>query len=247
MEFTFLKFETIDSTNTYAAEQARRGAPEGLVVSAAEQTAGRGRLGRKFVSRKGAGLYVSFLLRPRLDVKYLPLITLAAGVAVHETLAKLSISSDIKWVNDILIDDRKTAGILTEAVETVKGTAIILGIGINVTPLAVPSELADSATSLEAAAGRKISINDELLPLLATSVRRFYDVLRSDGGAEMIRDEWSSRSSFASGKNVRVVLENETLTGVTDGLETSGALRLATADGPRIIQAGDVQQVRQKK
>src|SRR5688572_14200132 len=107
MNITVLTYDTIDSTNTEALKQARLGADEGLCIVARQQTAGRGRHGRTWVSGKDAGLYFSIVLRPNLDTKFLPLITLMAGVAVYDTLQELGLKPDIKWVNDVLVDEKK--------------------------------------------------------------------------------------------------------------------------------------------
>jgi hypothetical protein len=104
MNFTILRFDTIESTNTEALNQARRGADEGLCVVARQQTAGRGRHGRVWISEKDAGLFFSVVLRPPLEIRFLPLVTLMSAVAVHDTLETLyEIDCDIKWVNDIQV------------------------------------------------------------------------------------------------------------------------------------------------
>ena len=131
MNITVLTYDTIDSTNTEALKQARLGAEEGLCVVARQQTAGRGRHGRTWVSPEDAGLYFSIVLRPKLDAKDLSLITLTAGVAVHDTLAETGLKPDIKWVNDLLVDEKKICGILAETTDTQSGLAVIVGIGIN--------------------------------------------------------------------------------------------------------------------
>src|SRR5436190_18936870 len=99
MNITVLTFDSLDSTNTEALKQARQGAGEGLCIVARQQTAGRGRHGRTWVSQKDAGLYFSIVLRPKIDTKSLPLITLMTGVAVHDTLQEFGVKPDIKWVN----------------------------------------------------------------------------------------------------------------------------------------------------
>ena len=148
MNITILRFDTIDSTNTEALNQARAGAKEGLCIVALEQTAGRGRRGREWVSEKGAGIYFSIVLRPELELRFLPLITLMAGVAVHDTLSYAGLRPDIKWVNDILVNEKKIAGILAETTETPDGLAVIVGIGINIRSSNFPPELASTATSI---------------------------------------------------------------------------------------------------
>src|ERR1051325_2795718 len=147
---TTVRFESIDSTNLEAMRQARAGAPEGFSVVAREQTSGRGRLDRTGHSPKDAGLYFSIVLRPTLPMNLWPLLPLMAALPVSDALMKsCGLRADIKWPNDILADERKLCGILAETIETVYGSAAIVGIGINLTKAAVPKELRSNATSLE--------------------------------------------------------------------------------------------------
>jgi BirA family biotin operon repressor/biotin-[acetyl-CoA-carboxylase] ligase len=242
MNIRLLTFDSLESTNTEALEQARLGADEGVCVIARQQTAGRGRHGRTWVSPKDAGLYFSIVLRPKLDMRDLPLITLMTGVAVHETLADLGIAADIKWVNDILVDEKKICGILAETTETASGLAVIVGIGINIRASNFPPEIADTATSIEQAGPGEVATGD-VVASLTRCLSRFYEMLGVE--PRSIIDEWSHRSTYFSGKRVRVVLESDTVLGVTDGLESNGALRVRQDDGSiAIIQAGDVEQLR---
>jgi BirA family biotin operon repressor/biotin-[acetyl-CoA-carboxylase] ligase len=243
MNFTILRFDTIDSTNTEALKQARAGADEGLCIVARQQTAGRGRHGRTWISAKDAGLYCSIVLRLKIETRYLPLITLMIGVSVCDTLAELGLRPDIKWVNDILIGEKKIAGILAETAETNRGLAVVVGIGINLKPSNFPPEIVNAVTSIETETGR-YTASDELLASLTSFLDYFYKILQDDAGPETIRREWQRRSTYFSGKSVRVRLENETITGTTDGLEDNGALRIKTAGGIRIVQAGDVETLR---
>jgi BirA family biotin operon repressor/biotin-[acetyl-CoA-carboxylase] ligase len=243
MNITLLTYDTIDSTNTVALKQARAGADEGLCIIARHQTAGRGRHGRTWVSEKGSGLYFSIVLRPKLDTKFLPLITLMAGVAVHDTLQELGLKPDIKWVNDVLVKEKKISGILAETTETNDGLAIVVGIGINIKPSNFPPEIANIATSIESEPGAVATGN--LTEALTKYLSYFYDVLTSENGPATIVDEWERRSTYFSGKLVRVTIENEIVTGVTAGLEPNGALRVQKTDGSLvIIQAGDVERLR---
>ncbi|HLA95384.1 MAG TPA: biotin--[acetyl-CoA-carboxylase] ligase [Pyrinomonadaceae bacterium] len=244
MNINLLTFDTIDSTNTEAVKQARLGADEGLCVVARQQTAGRGRHGRTWVSEKDAGLYFSIVLRPKFDAKYLPLITLTTGVAVHDTLEELGIKSDIKWVNDLLVNEKKICGILAETTDTNDGIAVIVGIGINLKSTNFPPEIADIATSIQESLPSALAGGD-LISALTKYLSYFYGILTSESGPAEIIDEWRRRSTYFSGKQVRVVSGNETVSGVTDGLEENGALRLRKANGNvTIIQAGDVEKVR---
>ena len=245
MNFTILRFDTIESTNTEALNQARRGASEGLCVIAKQQTAGRGRHGRNWVSEKDSGLYFSIVLRPKIAPRFLPLITLMTAVAVHDTLEELyKIECDIKWVNDIHVRDKKICGILAETCDTPKGLAIIVGIGINLKSSNFPPEIAETATSIENETSKNPNA-EELLQTLTHYFADFYEVLILENGAEKIRQNWTERSSYAFGKTVRVNLENETIFGTTRGIEENGALRVETDKGEiKIIHAGDVEQLR---
>ena len=238
MKFTILRFETLDSTNTEAANQARKGAAEGLCIVADEQTSGKGRQGRSWTSEKGSGLYMSLVLRPRLDPAHLSLITLAAAVAVYDVLLKgLLIKPDIKWPNDVLVDGKKICGILAEAVETPAGLAVVLGIGIN---LQRPAD--DNATSISYQTAFRTS-RDEVLEAVLKEIAQSYDRLADDPAS--IVEMWTERSSYASGLNVRITLSDKTLEGVTAGLEPSGALRVKLPDdSTTIIHAGDVERLR---
>lgn len=245
MNFTILRFDTIESTNTEAMNQAKRGADEGLCIVADRQTKGRGRHGRVWSSEKDAGLYFSVVLRPKIEMRFLPLITLMSAIAVYDTLRELyDLKPDIKWVNDIHINEKKICGILAEMTETSKGTAIVVGIGINLKSSNFPTEIADIATSLETETGNEIK-KDELLHSMTRFLNFFYDILQKQNGAKIIVEEWTKRSSYAFGKSVKVKIENETIFGTTDGLEENGALRVKTDSGEiRVIQAGNVENLR---
>jgi BirA family biotin operon repressor/biotin-[acetyl-CoA-carboxylase] ligase len=246
MNFTILRFETIDSTNTEALNQARRGAGEGLCVTARRQTAGRGRKGRVWVSEKDAGLFFSLVLRPPVETRFLPLVTLAAAIAVHETLETLyQIDCDIKWVNDIHVRGKKISGILAETADTPQGPAVVVGIGINLRQTNFPPEVAAIATSVEAETGAPPA-SETLLQKLTFFLSEQCALFYGAEGAARIREEWTKRSSYAFGKAVRVVLENETIQGITEGIEENGALRVRLDSGEaRVVHAGDVENLRQ--
>lgn len=243
MNFSVLRFDEIDSTNTEAVRQARLGA-ERLCIIARQQTAGRGRQGRRWTSPKDAGLYLSIVLRPKIEPRYVPLITLASAIAVHDVIEAFGLAADIKWPNDVLINDKKVSGILSEAVETDRGLAVIVGIGINVKPDSFPSDLSHSATSIESETGKAVEFF-ELESSLLEHFSHWNDILCGTDGPEAVVKEWSGRSSFATSKEVKVTLASETITGVTDGLEQNGALRVRKTDGETIfVQAGDVETLR---
>ena len=240
-----LRFDSLPSTNLEAARRASAGAAEGLCIVAAEQTAGRGRLQRHWVSPYGAGLYFSVLLRPQFDLSLWPLLTLLASVAVHDALREAcALETDIKWPNDILANEKKLCGILAETVETPQGRAVVIGIGINLTTHSFPAELESMATSVESVTGRTHEL-EALLATLIVALGTHYEMLKQPDGPEAILREWCARSSYAEGKLVCVVENNESFGGTTRGLERDGALRVETQGGViKIVRAGDVESLR---
>ena len=240
-----LRFDSLPSTNLEAARRASEGAREGLCVIAGEQTAGRGRLQRQWVSPKDAGLYFSVVLRPQFEQSAWTLLTLMAAVAVHDALKEAChLETDIKWPNDILANDKKLCGILAETVETPLGRAVVVGIGINLTKQSFPKELELVATSVETATGRSHEF-EVLLGALIAALGTYYEMLRQPAGPETIIREWCARSSYGEGKLVRVVENNGSFVGTTCGLERDGALRVATYSGEiRVVRAGEVTSVR---
>lgn len=245
MNFKFIQYDSIGSTNAEAIKQAKNGAREGLCITALQQTAGRGRLGRKWGSEKDSGLYFSIVLRPRLETKFLSLLTLMTAVVVSDVLFKLyNLITDIKWSNDIYVSKKKICGILAEAIETKKGLAVIVGIGINLSSKKFTDELREMATSIEEEINQVIDTED-LLSSLTQFFAYFYSILQDENGAKRIREEWAKRSSYFKEKSVRVKLKTETFTGTTCGLEENGALRVKMESGEiRTIQAGDVERLR---
>ena len=242
-----LRFDSLASTNTEAARQAGNGAAEGTCIVAREQWSGRGRQQRPWISPPEAGLYFSIILRPRLDISLWPLIALMAAIAVADALAEAcALVVDIKWPNDIQAGGRKLGGILAEVTETPQGRACIVGIGLNLKESALPAELRETATSIETLTRAAPDV-ERLLQSLVSALAARYQLLEERGGTERILEEWTARSSFAHGKQVRATLDTETIEGVTRGLEADGALRVETDAGEiKIIRAGDVIAVRPK-
>jgi BirA family transcriptional regulator, biotin operon repressor / biotin---[acetyl-CoA-carboxylase] ligase len=240
-----LRFDSLPSTNTEAARQAAAGAPEGLCVVAREQTAGRGRRERSWVSPPDAGLYFSVVLRPRLEARAWPLVALAAALAARDALAEAChLAADIKWPNDLLVGGRKLCGILVETVETRQGRACVVGVGVNLDERAFPPEIREQAASVASATGRAPD-RERLLAALTHALARRYEQLQGACGAAEIVGAWSRASSFALGRRVRVRLAEGELEGTTRGLEPDGALRVETDAGHvEIVRAGDVTSVR---
>jgi BirA family biotin operon repressor/biotin-[acetyl-CoA-carboxylase] ligase len=199
-------------------------------------------------SEKGGGLYFSIVLRPNLEQKDLPILTLLAAVAVYDTLSRLyDVEVDIKWPNDILIDDKKVCGILSEACETSLGTAVVVGIGINYNNDDLNEELALTATSLAEASGSEPD-RDLVLQTLTYFQAAHYDQLIFQGNCADVLGNWAARSTFYRGKEVLIRTRTGVIEGVTDGLDQSGALIVKTGDGHVIsVTAGDIEALRPKE
>jgi BirA family biotin operon repressor/biotin-[acetyl-CoA-carboxylase] ligase len=242
---TILDFDSIDSTNLEAMRRAKAGAPEGLCIVAREQTRGRGRLDRNWHSPKDAGLYLSLLLRPAFDIATWPLIGLATALATSQAILKTShLAVDIKWPNDICVNDQKLCGILAETVETATGTAAIVGLGVNLVDRSFPPELEGRAISIESASGDRVD-RKLLASEMVEAFNELYEMLESIDGREHIVREWCANSSYAFDRSVRVTVAEDSFIGVTRGLEKDGALRVEMPDGKvRIVRAGDVTALR---
>lgn len=234
-----------DSTNSAALELGAQAAPHGTVVIAEEQTAGRGRLGRKWYSEKSSGIYASIVLRPPLAPATAPVLTLMAGVAVHSAVrAATGLSGDIRWPNDLLINGKKVCGILTEIrAEVDRLHMVVLGIGINVNQSSMPEELREIATSLALEGGRQYS-RLHLLAELLRDIERYYHMLLNEGSSAIVR-EWSAASTYAEGKRVRVKASRDDYSAVTSGLDASGALKVCRDDGRQeLLVAGEITELK---
>lgn len=238
-------FFKTDSTNRVALELAHAGEPEGALVLAEEQTAGRGRAGRTWQSERAAGIYVTLLLRPKLAPVQAPLLTMMAGLSAHAAVqAVTGLAVDLKWPNDLLIGGKKAGGILTEMhAEPGQIRFVILGIGLNVNQEKFSGELGNLATSLRIETGKPQS----RLELLARLLREFendYNRFLREGVVSVVA-RFETVSSYAKGKRVRVTSGTETYTGTTAGLGPEGLLQVRRDDGPLVtVIAGDVAEAR---
>ncbi len=224
-----------------AAVEAAHGAAEGRTIVAEEQTAGRGRRGRSWVSPAGAGLYCSVILRPPgAPAGLLSLLTLAVGVGVRDGLRHATgLSADLKWPNDVLVGQRKLAGILAEGVALgTAAPAVVVGVGVNLTVAACPPDLAGLATSLEAELGRPVEralVLDEILKSLGAAYADLYD-----GRAGDILRRWREAAPSAVGTPVEWDTPTGVQTGMSAGIADDGALLVRTAAGLARIVAGEV-------
>jgi BirA family biotin operon repressor/biotin-[acetyl-CoA-carboxylase] ligase len=249
------------STNDDGARLASLGAPDGTLVVAEAQTAGRGRLGRPWFSPPGAGLYVSIVMRPRpwhepAGSSHLatgwaaPLLTLAGGVALAEGLRTATgLDVELRWPNDLMAPGgrRKLGGILTEASATGGAVEyIIFGFGLNLrAPLdpargraAFPPELADRATAIETELGRAVDRGAVLAECLAALAARRRDL---DGGrAADVRARWGALAASSRGRPVEWTADNGPRRGVVEGIDETGALLVRVSHALERIVAGEV-------
>lgn len=238
--------EEIPSTNELAYRLAQEGAFHGEVVICERQTAGRGRRGRGWVSPPGLNLAFSAILRPELPPQRAPELTLVAAVALAEALREAGAeAAAIKWPNDVQVDGKKVAGILTElSAEADRVHFVVLGMGINLnlTEQELPPELRETATSLMLARGSRVPralFTASLLALLEQWLAR-----HAEEGFAPVREAWK-RLSCTVGQRVRVRFERGELTGLAEDIDEAGALLVRREDGKlERVLAGDVEQLR---
>jgi BirA family biotin operon repressor/biotin-[acetyl-CoA-carboxylase] ligase len=239
---------SLDSTNREAFDLARKGAANGTLVYAEEQTDGKGRKGRTWFSKAGAGLFFSLILRPNQARRWWPLLTHVACVSLIEALRTLSESVnipqpfniDLKWPNDVLLDGKKCAGILLEALPLEgKNSAAIVGIGINVHSGSVPDALVAEATCLDDIAGVRVP-RRQLLVHFLHEFQLNYQAFEEGKHADIL-DKWKSLSSMWHEVPVTIIEGDKSRHVVTCGLDEIGALIIRNEEGSiEKIFAGDV-------
>ena len=238
-------FKQTDSTNQQAKLLAVQGAPEGTTVAAESQTSGRGRRGRTWLSPSGQGLCLSIILRPPLAPAQAPQITLMAAVAIARTLEAWGVQANIKWPNDILVEDRKIAGILTEiSTEMDQVDWVVVGLGLNVNTPAhkIPSAIRGQATSVQIQKGHPLS-RTELLCDLLHSFETCYEQLKAEGFGPIMK-QWR-RMSDIIGQQVFVDVMGTRHRGTVAAVDDDGVLILEDEEGrTRRIFSGDVTRVR---
>ena len=231
-----------DSTNRVAMEMAENYAPHGTVVVADAQTAGRGRMGRRWVSPAGKNLYVSLLLRPSVPTVDAPSLALVAGVALADAVEAVGVHASLKWPNDLYCGGRKAAGILAEMASDPDGVRhVVIGVGLNVNmeEADFPPDLRGAATSLRIYAGRAFRRVDVLVRLLEAFGTRYAEFI--GGGFASLRDGWDRRD-FLRGRRILLRRQGGEGWGTADGLDTVGALRFLPDGGPAIesVHSGEI-------
>lgn len=240
------QIEVLRSTNSTqedARQLAEKGAPEGTLVIAEEQTGGRGRMGKKFYSPFGKGIWMSMILRPTQPLHLTQQLTLLTGVAVRRAIQKTTgVEAGIKWPNDLLIDGKKVCGILLESAtedDVVKYCIAGIGISVNLKEEDYPDELKSIATSLRMASGGHNINRNELICSILNEMESLYG-LYNEQGFEPIASLWEA-SSVTLNREVSVHSSRGIMNGTAAGLHSSGALLVKNGDGELIpVFSGDI-------
>ncbi len=236
-------FKETESTNTIAREIANT-VGEGVVVIAESQTRGRGRLGRKWISPEG-GIWLSIILKPRIQPLYAPRITLLAGVAVAKTIRSTGLQARIKWPNDVLINEKKVCGILTEIeaeIDLIDHCVVGIGIDANVDTESFPEEFRESSTSLKKELGHEIN-RVEFVQRLLEEFEALYLKFQNEGFPSIL-EEWRNMSATI-GEWVKITTQTKTIYGEAIGVDNEGALILETGEGQlEKIVAGNCEHLR---
>lgn len=236
-------FHSTDSTNSMAYQLALKGAEEGEVVVAETQKKGRGRLGRKWYSPPLTNLYLSVILRPEIPPQQASLMTLMAAVATAGAIHKFSgLQPTIKWPNDILLNDRKVAGLLNEIhSEMDRAHFVILGIGVNLNmdEKMFSKEILSLATSLKRETGQSIS-RKAFLQTLLEELEMWYETFLREGAPAVLK-AWRDRARIR-GRPVKVTSFGQVLLGKAIDIDSDGSLIIETEEGERRrVVAGDIE------
>lgn len=234
-------YDEVDSTNLEMIRLAKEGAPHGTLVVADSQSAGKGRLGRKWVSPKGTGIWMSILLRPDIAPQSASMLTLVAALAVVKGIdCETGLPVQIKWPNDVVLEGRKICGILTE-MSTEAGAIryVIPGIGINVNMTEFPSELTETAASLRMVLGRPLK-REPLIARVMEAFEKYYARFLETEDLSGLMEEYN-RCSVNLGRQVRVLDGATPYQGEAMGIDSQGSLVVKMADGRlRRVISGEV-------
>lgn len=237
-----IHFDSIDSTNTKAKELASLGEENGTVVISEEQTVGRGRLGRNWCSPKGKGIWLSIILKPDIDPMNVAKITQVAGAAVCKSLLDMGIITYIKWPNDIVINRKKTCGILTEmSGELNMVNYIVLGIGINVNidEQEFPEDLKEIATSLKIEHGKAINRKELTGKILNNFELLYEDFLNTSSLNASVGI--CKKHSILLGREIKIINRNSTTLGKAIDIDNDGRLIVQYENGEtEAIISGEV-------
>lgn len=229
-------FSQIDSTNQYAKRIGEEGAQDGTLVIADEQTAGKGRSGRHWVTPPKTAIAFTLLLRPSLPPSHISMVTLVMGLAVCNAIQDLyGLSVGIKWPNDVVIGGRKICGILTEMSAEMDGVHyIVIGVGINTNLTAFPNEIKDIATSLQLQLGHPVD-RAEVLVRVIELFEQYYETFEKDGDLRHLQDIYN-RELLNMNEGVRVLDPKGEYTGIALGIDPEGQLLVRRDDSGEVVK-----------
>lgn len=232
--------DEVDSTNSYSKKIAVE-SPDGTVVISDVQTKGKGRLGRTWESKDKKGLWMSVILKPKIPISGVFILSHIAGVAVCRTLLEEGYNASIKWPNDVLINSKKVCGILCELDgEAERVNYVVIGIGLNLKQEIedFPIEIREKATSLFLEDSEKIR-EREILKKILINLEHLYNILTNEGPEKII--QYAKENSATIGKDVQIIYNNDTITGKAIDINHNGGLVIETKDGQTMeIISGEV-------
>lgn len=234
-------FDEIDSTNNEAKRMAENGAMAGTLVISDSQTAGKGRRGRNWSSPRGSSIYMTLMMRPDINPVKAPMLTLVAAMAARMAVYDASgIQSMIKWPNDLVCNGKKICGILTEmSAEPDFINYVVIGIGINVNIEGFPDEIKDMATSLKIESGHDVDRN-HIISEFCNYFEGFYDKFINGGGMKMLTEEYNA-NLINCGRQIRVLDPSGEFTGISEGINENGELKVIKEDGSAVtVMSGEV-------
>lgn len=230
----------VDSTNEWAKKLGKENAAHGTLAVAEYQSAGKGRLGRRWTAPPGSSVMMSILLRPDFEPQFAPMLTIVMGLSVAQATERIGVETLIKWPNDVVVSRKKICGILTEmSVEEGKIRYVIIGTGINVNLDTLPEELRDKATSLYLQTG-KIYDRNEMLAYVMEAFEENYEKFVKTGDLTLLREDYN-RMLANCGQPVRILDPLAPYEGIAYGINQKGELVVEKIDGTKVcVSAGEV-------
>ncbi|MBQ9604482.1 MAG: biotin--[Firmicutes bacterium] len=237
-ELPFVFEEKMTSTNDVAKKLALDKCAEFTFVTCNQQTAGKGRLGRTWISPENQNIYLSMVFYPDTDIEQVPQITLVVGLALAKTLMETTGAQvGIKWPNDVLINNKKVVGILTEMqAEIDRILFVVTGIGVNVNQTEFAPEIRDKATSLRLECD-KVFKRSEIISLMTKNIKKYYEIF-AKGGFKAVRDEYKALC-LNLGKTVKATCRGREAEGLAVDISANGELVIQTKDGLVNISSGE--------
>lgn len=229
-----------DSTNEWCKRLSAEGAEHGTLAVAEFQTAGKGRLGRRWDAEEGSSVMLSILLRPKFEPRYASMLTLVMGLSAAQAMQDLGLKATIKWPNDVVVSKKKICGILTEmGLQGAEIREVIIGLGLNVNQTEMPEELSDKATSLYMETGKKYD-RSEMIGLIMNKFELNYEKFIKTCDLSLMLDEYNAMLANR-GEPVRVLDKLDPFEGIALGIDREGELLVRMSDGRiRKVYSGEV-------